>query len=68
MRRVSLVASGKYLSIERIALGDLLRRRWFKAALRRMNLPEPVILTRLAIALCVLSFCFMVLLSISFRG
>ena len=42
-----------------------MRRRWFIATLRRINLPEPVILTRLAIALCVLSFCFMILLSVS---
>ena len=58
MRRVSLVANGKSLSIERTASGDLLRRRWLAATLRRINFPEPVTLTRLAMALCVFSFCF----------
>jgi len=33
------------------------------AILRRKNLPLPVTLTRLAIALCVFSFCFMIHLS-----
>lgn len=64
MRRVSLVAKGNILSIERTERGDLLRRRWFNATLRRIILPEPVILTRFAIALCVFSFCFMTLLSV----
>lgn len=65
MRRVSLVFSSKSLSIERTALGDLLRRRWLIATLRRINFPVPVILTRFAMALCVFSFCFMFLLSCS---
>src|SRR6266571_2968940 len=64
MRRVSLAGSGKSLSIERTARGDLLRRKWFKATLRRITLPVLVILTRFAIALCVFSFCFMTHLSI----
>src|SRR5579872_2197796 len=66
MRRVSLVFSSKSLSIERTALGDLLRRRWLIATLRRKNFPVPVILTRFAMALCVFSFCFMFLLSMFF--
>lgn len=67
MRRESLVASGKRLSIERIEREDLFRRRWLAATLRRIILPEPVIFTRLAIAVCVFSFCFMTVLSTS-RG
>jgi len=68
MRVVSLVASWNFLSIERTACEDLLRRRWLEATLRRITLPEPVIFTRLAIAVCVLSFCFMVFLSASARS
>jgi len=49
------------LSIERTASGDLLRRRWLNATLRRKNLPDPVTLSLLAIALCVFSFCFILL-------
>src|SRR5260370_2935878 len=64
MRRLSLVASGNSLSIERTEWGDLLRRWWLDATLRRIILPEPVILTRFAIALCVFSFCFITLLSV----
>ena len=41
-----------------------MRRRWLDATLRRIILPEPVILTRFAIALCVFSFCFITLLSV----
>ena len=52
------------MSIERTECGDLLRRKWLNATLRRIILPEPVILTRFAIALCVFSFCFMTLLSV----
>src|SRR5215469_18927985 len=59
MLRVSLLASGNSLSIERTASGDLLRRRWLAATLRRIILPEPVTLTRFAIAVCVFNFCFM---------
>src|SRR6266516_6633082 len=58
MRRLSPVANGNILSIERTACGDLLRRRWLNATLRRITLPEPVTLTRFAIAVCVFSFCF----------
>ncbi len=65
MRRLSLVASGNSLSIERTEWGDLLRRRWLNATLRRIILPEPVILTRFAIAVCVFSFCF---INSSFHG
>src|SRR6266571_3556055 len=68
MRPVSLLGNSKYLSIERTAWGDLCRRRWFKATLRRINLPEAVILTRLAIALCVFSFCFINSSFFSLRG
>src|SRR2546429_6399372 len=64
MRRLSAVANGNSLSIERTECGDLLRRRWLNATLRRIILPEPVILTRFAIALCVFSFCFITLLSV----
>src|SRR5438477_6002823 len=64
MRRLSAVANGNSLSIERTECGDLLRRRWLNATLRRIILPEPVILTRFAIALCVFSFCFIALLSV----
>src|SRR5437588_11291880 len=64
MRRLSAVANGNSLSIERTECGDLLRRRWLNATLRRIILPEPVILTRFAIALCVFSFCFLTLLSV----
>jgi hypothetical protein len=63
MRRVSPLATGNSLSAERMDSGDLLRRKWLIATLRRINLPEPVILTRFAMALCVFSFCFMTLLS-----
>lgn len=64
MRRASLLASGKVLSAERIKRGDLFRRRWLMATLRRMILPEPVIFTRFAMAVCVFNFCFIVFLSI----
>src|SRR5437588_10593318 len=64
MRRLSAVANGNSLSIERTECGDLLLRRWLNATLRRIILPEPVILTRFAIALCVFSFCFITLLSV----
>src|SRR5260370_6622255 len=64
MRRLSLLANGNSLSIERTECGDLLRRRWLNATLRRIILPEPVILTRFDIALCVFSFCFITLLSV----
>lgn len=60
MRRVSLAASGNVLSIERTDPGDLLRRKWLPATLRRISFPEPVILMRFDIALCVFSFCFMI--------
>gem|GEM_PF-3855449 len=64
MRLLSALANGNSLSIERTECGDLLRRRWLNATLRRIILPEPVILTRFAIALCVFSFCFITLLSV----
>ena len=58
------MANGKYLSAERTDSGDLLRRKWLMATLRRMTLPEPVTLTRFDMALCVFSFCFITLLSV----
>ena len=44
------MANGKYLSAERTDSGDLLRRKWLMATLRRMTLPEPVTLTRSVLA------------------
>src|SRR5258708_37861416 len=64
MRRLSLLANGNSLSLERTDCGALLGRGWLNATLRRIILPEPVILTRFDIALCVFSFCFITLLSV----
>ena len=54
------IALGQHVQLaeERLRVGSFLRRYFVRADLRCMNLPLPVVRTRLAVALCVLSFCF----------